>query len=102
MGHNGGVTSPQLQREGSLLTIVPVWALSAVAALLIGLFSPRDEYLSWLPIALAAAVFTTFCIQLATRQKEGFVNRVMASTGGALLILALATAVLGILSATSG
>lgn len=102
MGHNGVVTSPQLQREGSLLTIVPVWVASAIAALLIGVFSPQDKYLSWLPIALAACVFLTFCIQLGTRQKDGFVNRVMASIGGALLVLAIATAVLGTLSVVNG
>lgn len=83
-------------------TVVPVWALCLVASVAIGVASPPDQYLTWLPIALAAAVLVTFCIQLSTLTKEGFVNRVMASLGGAVLVLGLATAVLGAVAATNG
>lgn len=83
-------------------TVVPVWVLCLVASVTIGVASPADQYLTWLPIALAAAVLLTFCIQLSTLTKEGFVNRVMASIGGAVLVLGLATAVLGAVAATNG
>lgn len=83
-------------------TVVPVWVLCLVASVAIGIASPADQYLTWLPIALAAAVLVTFCIQLSTLTKEGFVNRVMASLGGAVLVLGLATGVLGAIAATSG
>ncbi len=79
-------------------TVLPVWALSLVAAVTIGVASPVDQYLTWLPIALAAAVLVTFCIQLSTLTKEGFVQRVMASVGGAVLVLGVATAVLWVVA----
>ncbi|MBX3505908.1 MAG: hypothetical protein KF895_10555 [Parvibaculum sp.] len=81
---------------------MPVWVLTVVAAILVGILSKGDDYLIWLPIALAAAIITTFAVQLSTLTREGFVNRVMASVGGAVLILALATGVLALLAMTSG
>ena len=89
-------------RDLEVGTVVPVWVLAVVAAVVIGAASPRDEYLVWLPISLAVAVFATFAIQLSTLTREGFVNRVMASVGGATLILGIATGVLALLSMTSG
>lgn len=82
-------------------TVVPVWVVCVLAAVVIGIASP-DRYLTWLPIALAVAVVLTFCIQLSTLTKEGFVNRVMASIGGAVVVLGLATAVLGALASVNG
>jgi len=77
-----------------LKSAIPVWVLVALAAVLIGLLSPRDQYLIWLPIALAASVVLSFCIQLALQRKEGLVDRTMASTGGSLLLLVAATGIL--------
>jgi hypothetical protein len=102
MGQDGGVTTTEQQWELRVGTVVPVWALCLVAAIVIGVASPADQYLTWLPIALAAAVLVTFCIQLSTLTKEGFVHRVMASIGGAVLVTGVATAVLSILAALNG
>ena len=44
---------------------------------------------------IAAAIISAFTIQLAIRRKEGFVTRVMVSTGGALLVLVASTVILG-------
>jgi MFS-type transporter involved in bile tolerance (Atg22 family) len=79
------------------LSIIVVWLLVALGAVLVGVMSPRDEYLTWLPIVLAGAIVLTFCIQLGIRRKEGFVTRVMASVVVSVLILAAATAVLAAL-----
>jgi hypothetical protein len=79
-----------------------VWVLAVVAAVVIGAVSPRDEYLIWLPISLAVATFVTFAIQLSTLTREGFVNRVMASVGGAVVVLGLATGLFALLAAMSG
>lgn len=98
MGQDGSVTTAERSKGLQVGTIVPVWVLCALAAVVIGVASPASGYLTWLPIALAAAVLTTFAIQLSTLTKEGFVNRVMASIGGATLILAIATAVLWIVA----
>lgn len=96
------MTTEELPRNRRLATVVPVWALSLLGAVLVGVLSPHKDYLIWLPIVLAACAFATFGIQLATRQKNGFVNRAMASVGGALLILMVATAVLAAVAAASG
>ena len=101
MRQYGMVTTTEPPMTWQLKTVVPVWLLTVIAAVLIGLLSPVGQFLTWLPIALAAAVLLTFCLQLATLRKEGFVNRVMASLGGSVVILGIATAVLGTLAATS-
>lgn len=77
-----------------LASILPVWALAIVGAVLIGVIVDPGEYFTWLPIAFAAAIISAFTIQLAIRRKEGFVTRVMVSSGGALVVLAAATGVL--------
>ncbi|WP_349897760.1 hypothetical protein [Parafrigoribacterium soli] len=76
------------------LTVIPVWLLTAVGALLVGLFSRPGEYLTWLPMVLAGAIFLTFCVQLAAVQKEGLVNRMTASLVGSVVVLAAATVIL--------
>jgi hypothetical protein len=95
-------TTDDQQWELKVGTVVPVWVLCLFAAITIGVASPADQYLTWLPIALAAAVLLTFCIQLSTLTKEGFVNRVMASIGGAVLVIGAATAVLSAVAALNG
>ena len=76
-----------------LTSILPVWILAIIGAILIGAISAPDSYFTWLPIVFAAVVISAFAIQLAIRRKDGFVTRVMASTGGALVILAVATGI---------
>lgn len=80
------------------LTVIPVWLAAAVGAVIVGLFAPAHEYLTWLPMVLAGAIFATFGIQLALVQKEGLVNRMTASLVGSVVVLAVATAILGPLS----
>lgn len=75
------------------VSVVPVWLIALVGAIVIGVFSPRAEYFTWLGVVMAVAVLATFAIQLATRRPEGFVVRAMASTGVSLVILALASGV---------
>lgn len=82
----------------ALRSVIPVWVLVAIGAALVGIFTPAAEFGKWIPIVLAAAVLVTFSVQLATEEKVGFVNRVMASLGGSVVILAAATAILAVIS----
>ncbi|GAB2978753.1 hypothetical protein [Frigoribacterium salinisoli] len=93
--HTPGATAATTgaQRRLKPLTIVPVWLLTLAAAVVIGVTSSGDDAYLWLPLALAGAVLVTFVLQLATSQKDGLVSRTMLSTGGSLVILALATLV---------
>jgi len=81
-----------------LASVVPVWVLAVIGSILVALFSPQDEYFTWLQIVFAFATIATFCIQVFAPSKEGLVLRMFASLGGAVLILALATGILGLIS----
>ena len=81
-----------------LASILPVWALAIIGSVVIGLFSLPAQYFTWVPIVFAAAIIAAFTIQLAIRRKEGFVTRVMVSTGGALVVLAASTAIFSVAS----
>lgn len=76
---------------------MPVWVLTIVAAVVIGLTSAPEQRLTWVGITFAAVVVTSFVIQLAIQKKEGFVVRTMASIGVSLLILAITTGVFALI-----
>lgn len=75
------------------LSVPPIWIAAFVGAVLVGLFA-GDKYLTWLPVVAAVCVLVTFAVQLALQSKEGLVTRIIASIGGVLAILAIASAVL--------
>jgi hypothetical protein len=77
-------------------SVLPVWLLSVAGAIVIAIIVPRDLQLTWLAIALAAAVIATFAIQLVIQRTDGFVVRAMASIGVSVVILAVATGVLAL------
>jgi hypothetical protein len=77
-------------------SVPPVWLAALVGAALVGAFA-GDRFLTWIPVVAAAAVLLTFVIQLSLQRKEGLVNRIIASIGGVLVILAVATVVLVLL-----
>ncbi|HEV7956230.1 MAG TPA: hypothetical protein VGP10_03620 [Marisediminicola sp.] len=85
-----------------LATVLPVWGVAAIAALVIGLLVPPEQYLQWLSIAMGVSVLITFCIQVAIVRKEGLVDRVVASVSGAIVILAAATLVLSLVALPAG
>jgi hypothetical protein len=77
----------------SYFTVIPVWFLVALASALILTLVPLGDHLLWLSVTLAAGIILTFCIQLGLDRKEGLVNRVMASLGGSVIVLAAATGI---------
>lgn len=80
-----------------LASVLPVWLLSLIGAIVIGVTAPQDGRLTWLAIVLAIAVILTFAIQLAISRTDGFVVRAMASIGVSLIILAAATGVFALI-----
>ena len=80
------------------LSVLPVWLLVAVGAVLTVLLAPAGQRLSWMPIVLVVGVLATFVIQLALDEKTGLVNRVIISLSGSVVILGLATAVVPLLA----
>ena len=77
-----------------MASIVPVWILVLAATVIVALTTGGLEFFTWLPIVLAASIVLTFCIQLGLRRKEGFNGRLSLSTGGALVIVAVAALIL--------
>jgi hypothetical protein len=80
------------------LSVIPVWVIVVLGAVLVGLLFHRSP-ISWLPIVLYIGIMATFVIQLARTEKGGLVNRVMASIGGSVVILAIATGLLALIAA---
>jgi hypothetical protein len=75
-------------------SVVPVWLVAVLGAVAVAVLAEPENYLVFLPVVLGVTTLLTFGIQLGIRRKEGYVNRVTASTTGAVVILVLATVVL--------
>ncbi|MFP7762080.1 hypothetical protein [Marisediminicola sp. LYQ134] len=73
---------------------LPVWTVVVVGAVLIGVLVEPAAQIDFVTILLAAAIILTFCLQIALVQKEGLVTRIMATVGGSIVLLAIATVVL--------
>lgn len=82
------------------LSVPPIWIAAFLGAVLVGLFA-GDKFLTWLPVVAAICVLVTCALQLALQSKEGLVTRIIASLGGALLVLGIATVVLVLLHPAS-
>ena len=77
-------------------SVPPVWLAALVGAVLVVLFA-GDAFLTWIPVVAAVSILLTFVVQLSLQRKEGLVNRIIASLGGVLVILAVTTVVLVLL-----
>jgi hypothetical protein len=77
-------------------SIIVVWVAAALGAIAIGIFSPTPEYAAWLGLTLAGCTTGALCIQLATQEKRGFVDRLAASIVGASIVLAIAIGILSL------
>jgi len=102
MRQYGIVTTADRSRDLKTGTVLPVWAATVIGAVIVGVASPHSDYFTWLSVAMASVIVVTFAVQLATLTKIGFLDRVMASVGGAALILAVATGVLALLRVLNG
>jgi len=98
MGDDEPVETITRRARLRLATTIPVWVVAIIGAVIVGMTVHGDRYLVWLPMVLGATVILTFCLQLATREKDGLVDRAMLSLAGSFVVLAIATGVLSLLS----
>jgi hypothetical protein len=77
-------------------SIVVVWLLALIGVVLIWLVAAPELTMAWIGLTAAVCTIATLCIQIATRRKEGYVNRVTASIVGAVVVLAAATGIFAI------
>ena len=107
-GQNGGVTEttpasgdqPRLSRGARFGSIGAIWLLALVFAVVIATVSQTAQYATWLSLSLAACVLAALVAQLATQQKDGFVDRLAASVTGAFIVLGVTGGILAIVAAT--
>jgi hypothetical protein len=79
-----------------LSSIIPVWTVVVIGAVVVGLLSkPAQEYV-WLSLLLALAILLSFVIQLGQPTTQGLVLRMTASIGGAVILLAIATGIVAL------
>jgi ABC-type iron transport system FetAB permease component len=87
MGRVSETTNAPSQRRLTLSSVLPVWALAVVGAVLVLVFASKDAF-AWLLLVFVASVFVSFALQLATRTKDGLVERIsIASTGSFVVVL---------------
>ncbi len=77
------------------LSVPPIWVLALGGAITIAIVA-QSAFLTWIPVLLAACVLVTFVVQIALQSKDGLVDRMIASIGGSLVILAVATVALAV------
>ena len=81
---NGSVSWKQL-------SVVTIWLVAIVCAVLTGVLVAPENRLVWLSLSLGGEGEDGAAGQLSTGQKEGYVHRVTLSLVGAVLVLGAAT-----------
>jgi len=71
------------------LAVVAVWLLTLVGVVLIDLFVPEAQVLSWLALALPLAIVAGMVAQLAVAEQRGFVLRLAATASGSFVLVLL-------------
>ena len=91
-----GPVQPPLPRWATLTSVGAVWAVSLLLGILIGVLSRPAAYASWLSLALAVCVLLAFVAQLATQQKDGFIDRLAVTFAGTFVVLGLIGGILAL------
>lgn len=86
------MSTPELVPRSPFIGVVYVWIISAVLSITVGVLTavkvlPLFTLYNWFAIALATALVASFVIQLAYGRSRGFIERVAAGCGGAILIM---------------
>lgn len=96
MRNNGGMSEPALAPRNPLGGVIFVWAAALVAAIAISIFVSQEWRVQWLLVGFGGAVLLSFAVQLWYGQVKGFIFRVAVSTIGALVLLGVVSAALGL------
>lgn len=80
-------------RRLTLASVLPVWALAVLGAVLVSVFA-TDRPFSWLLLVFVACVLVSFALQLATQTKDGLVERISIASSGSFVVILVTTVVL--------
>ncbi|MFT4215429.1 MAG: hypothetical protein QM622_11730 [Microbacterium sp.] len=83
------MTVPAPAAHTSFGGIVAVWVAAAVTAVTIGIVAPDDWRAAWMAVGLAGCIVLAFVVQLVQGHPDGFLQRVAASSVGALVVMGL-------------
>jgi hypothetical protein len=86
------VTEPT-QRRLALSSVLPVWALAVVGAVLVLVLARHDAF-AWLLLVFVATVLVSFALQLATQTKDGLVERISVASSGSFVVVLVTAVVL--------
>lgn len=96
------MTAPELAPRSTAAGIVAVWIAALAAGVVIAVAVPFESRAVWFLLALAGALVLAFAIQLGYGRSSGFIERVGASVVGALLVLGLISAAVGLATIIPG
>jgi hypothetical protein len=84
---------PADQRRLQLTSVLPVWVLSIVGAVLVLTLTERDSF-AWLLLVFVASVMVSFVLQLITATKDGLVERISIASSGSFVVVLVTAVVL--------
>jgi hypothetical protein len=92
------MSTPDLAPRGTFGGVIAVWVVGLLLGLGVCIFVPLPWRGAWLVLSLAGCLALSFGVQLWYGRSQGFIQRVAASTLGALVVLGLVSAVFGIVA----
>jgi hypothetical protein len=102
MRDDGPVAVPELAPRRTLGGLIAVWALAAVIAIAIGIFSTPDWRAAWLGVGLGGCLIAAFAVQLWSGRAAGFTERVAAGVLGAALVMGVISLGFGLAALVPG
>lgn len=86
-GKMGDMSSDVASTRRSTGSVVAVWIVAVVLALVIGVIAPPQWRAAWMPVGWGLCLILTFAVQLWVGRVDGFIARVAASALGALAVM---------------
>lgn len=81
-----------------LVNVVPVWLVTALGVVLVGIFVSVDERVFSMVAVLAASLLMAFILQVVAYRSDGLVSRLSSAITGSVLLTAAAAVVFQVLS----
>ena len=81
-----------------LVNVVPVWFVTALGVVLVGIFVSVDERVFSMVAVLAASILMAFILQVVAYRSDGLVSRLSLAITGSVLLTAAAAVVFPVLS----
>jgi hypothetical protein len=84
--------------EKFFINVVPVWAVTALGVVLVGVFVSVDNRVASMVAVLAASLLMAFILQVVAYRSEGLVSRLSLAITGSALLTAVAAVVFQVLT----